>query len=183
MREDKHGKEDDKRKEQTESHNSTPKTPLASLLLVQKTERGLRLNELAALIGIREPYMSQLLSGKRQFASLSFEALRAIAALLGMRPVLIFMMAGVLEQADLYVSRSEAEAFLEMGIRRIAESAYAKEASVGLADLLVLSEEVKLLLIFLHQTVTKSGIEFDGTKRWKKFERTPNFCLRINKAK
>ena len=70
MREDKHGKEDDKRKEQTESHNSTPKTPLAALLLVQKTERGLRLNELAALIGIREPYMSQLLSGKRQFASL-----------------------------------------------------------------------------------------------------------------
>ena len=53
MREDKHGKEDDKRKEQTESHNSTPKTPLAALLLVQKTERGLRLNELAALIGIR----------------------------------------------------------------------------------------------------------------------------------
>lgn len=109
------------------------------------------ISSMAAKLGASQSYLSQLLSGDRPMSGVSDGILRKIAEYLGVPLVIALMQAERLTSADFMVSPSNLPDRLNAGMKAIGRSSEAIESGVGVEELMILPERVKLLLVLLYQ--------------------------------
>lgn len=152
--------------------------PLVALLIARRAEQGLRMSDLAAKIGITQPYLSQLLSGQRAFSTASVECLRAISIFLNIPPIRVFLLAGLVTQSDLGVSFEEARERHEQTMLQISTSSYAQDAAVSLADINQLPESMQFLLMLLYHSATRAEFQH----RWARYAGDFKFVLHTHRS-
>lgn len=132
--------------------------PLAARIRERMALNGHSVSELGRLLGVSQAYLSQLLKGDRQFATVGDDSLRAIAAYLGLPAMICFLLAGKVHTEDFVLPSVELERSLERALTFVADSSYALESGVDLAVLRGAPHQLQTLVVFLYQSAAKARV-------------------------
>ena len=144
--------------------NHTPR-PLANRLADKLRRDGGTVKTVAQHLGISQSYLAQLLGGDRDFAAADIEVLRKAAEYLNLPPIICFLLAGKICNADFYESRMELDTQVDRVLSMVAESPSGLEAAVDATELHTLPAKAKLLLVLLYQMTLGTELVL-GRKRW-----------------
>lgn len=126
-------------------------------------KRALRKNEdtvssLADKIGVSQGYLSQLLNGDKPIDSVSNRVFENFASYLCISKVMVFMLADLLSAEDFYEKHELFSDKLRRAIEAIKLSDDAIVAGVDGETLENVDENVKLLLVLLHQRAFRTQL-------------------------
>ena len=76
---------------------------LIALLRHKAFLEGMSDMELGATLGLSRSYLSQLLGGKRHFAAMGVPKLRRVAEALGLSPLHVFLLSGLMKPEDVVI--------------------------------------------------------------------------------
>ncbi len=146
-------------------HECGNKNVLATQLATHMNIQCVSVAKLAGMLGISSGYLSQLLSGDKSFASARDDVLRSAASVLGLPPVIAFLLAGRLRHEDFVEPCVSLQAELSVAMRDLSDSPYGLEVAVAKDDLVALPIQVQHLLAIIFGEL--SGRRYVSTKkRW-----------------
>lgn len=139
--------------------------PLANRLADKLRRDGDTVKAVAQHLGISQSYLTQLLSGDRDFATADIEVLRKAGEYLNLPPIICFLLAGKICNADFYESRMELSTQIDRVLPMVAESPSGLETAVDASELRTLPTKTKLLLVLLYQSTLGTEL-VSSKKRW-----------------